>query len=351
MLIPIHQQAERFFLLRYGSSWVPGYLAERGFDRSAQNRWRIGYAPGDWRALTNHLRSLGFGDSVIESSGLARRTSRGMLIDFFRDRAMFPIKDHNGTTIAFIGRALDGEPRYLNSPKTPIYRKRQTLFGLHALTPDTVPVITEGPLDSIAVTLAGGEGLTGLALCGTALTADQVRVLTRSLDLSRVVLAFDGDQAGRAAAARSYPLFKGVCAAEAVTLPVGRDPAGIFTEDGPTALATILTEQTHPLADLVVDAAIDPWQRSLEYAEGRVGALHSAGTAIAAMAPHDVARQIARVAAHLGFDHATVTEAVTDCVTSRLASGDFPASIAFGATTTRPKGRNPNERSLRGPTP
>ncbi len=351
MLIPIHQQAERFFLACHSSSWVPDYLAERGFDRSTQRAWHIGYAPSEWRALTNYLRGLGFSDTAIECSGLARRTSRGTLIDFFRDRTMFPIKSHDGTTIAFIGRSLDAEPRYLNSPKTPIYRKRQTLFGLHALTLDTIPVITEGPLDAIAVTLTGGEGLTGLALCGTALTADHVRVLTRSLDLSRVVLAFDGDQAGRAAAARSYPLFKGICTADAVMLSADRDPAGIFTEDGPAALATILTEQTRPLADLVVDAAIDRWQRSLEYAEGRVGALHSAGAAVAAMAPHDVARQIARVAERLGFDHATVTEAVTDCVTSRLAGGDFPAPLAFGATITRPKGRNPNERSLRGPTP
>ncbi|WP_066946697.1 DNA primase [Microtetraspora fusca] len=351
MLIPIHQQAERFFLSRHGSSWVPGYLAERGFDRSTQSRWHIGYAPADWRALTNHLRRLGFSDTAIESSGLARRTSRGTLIDFFRDRAMFPIKDHDGTTIAFIGRSLDAEPRYLNSPQTPIYRKRQTLFGLHALTPSRPLVITEGPLDAIAVTLAGREPLNGLALCGTALTADHVPVLTRSHDLSHIVLAFDGDRAGRAAATRSYPLFKGICTAEAVTLPTGRDPAGILGEDGAEALAAILTERAVPLADLVVDAAIHPWQRSLDYAEGRIGALRSAGAAIAAMAPHDVARQIARVAQRLGFDHPIVTEAVTECLASHLADADFPAPLTFGGPATRLKGRNPNERSPRGPTP
>ncbi|WP_204078917.1 toprim domain-containing protein, partial [Planotetraspora phitsanulokensis] len=130
-------------------------------------------------------------------------------------------KDPDGTTVAFIGRSRDGDPKYLNSPHTPIYAKGQTLFGLHAITTHSTPVITEGPLDAMAVTLAGQGCLTGLALCGTALTLDQVKVLGAATDLSNsgVLVAFDNDRAGQDAAVRSYALFKNVCAADALMLP------------------------------------------------------------------------------------------------------------------------------------
>ncbi|MCT9934948.1 toprim domain-containing protein [Planotetraspora sp. A-T 1434] len=353
MLIAIHQQAERFFRAHYDGSWVPTYLEQRGFDRFTQHHWRTGYAPNDWRALTNHLRDLGYGDTAIEASGLARRTTRGTLVDHFRDRAMFPIKEHDGTTVAFIGRSRDGDPKYLNSPRTPIYAKSQTLFGLHAITPDAKPVITEGPLDAIAVTLTGRGYLAGLALCGTALTSDQVKTLRAAKDLSGngVLLAFDSDRAGREAAVRSYALFRHGCTAEAVMLPDGRDPADVLRHGGREALATLLHKQARPLADLVVDAAIEPWQRSIQDAEGRLNALRSAGRAIATLAPHDVARQVTRVAARLNFDHAMVTETAADSVTTRLAVGDFPAPPTTGSATPSTRGRGPSERPLRGPTP
>lgn len=131
MLLAIHEHAERFFQAHLPTSWVPDYLSQRGFGEDVQRQWRIGYAPNEWRALTRHLRGLGFPDTAIQASGLARRTTRGMLIDFFRDRAMFPITERDATTIAFIGRSRTSEPKYLNSPNTPVYGKGRTLFGLH----------------------------------------------------------------------------------------------------------------------------------------------------------------------------------------------------------------------------
>ncbi|MEW9533617.1 toprim domain-containing protein [Microbispora sp. NPDC049125] len=351
MLIAIHQQAERFFRARYDDSWVPAYLEDRGFDASTQRTWQAGYAPNDWRALTRHLRALGFGDTAIEASGLARRTARGMLVDFFRDRAMLPIKEPDGTTIAFIGRSHDGDPKYLNSPRTPLYTKGTALFGVHALTLNSTPVITEGPLDSIAVTTASTGSLAGIAPCGTALTPDHVATLRAATNLRKVLIAFDGDRAGNEAAIRAYTLFKHVCTADAVVFPADQDPASVLRDAGPAALTQLLHSQTRPLADLVTDATIEPWLRSLQYAEGRLNALRSAGKAIATMAPRDVARQVARVAARLNFDHATVTETTTDSLTSRLAIGDFPLPPTIGGTTPTPSGRRRSERPPRGPTP
>jgi DNA primase len=353
MLIAIHQHAERFFQAHHSHSWVPGYLKDRGFDTAAQQQWAAGYAPDEWRALTNHLRSLGFGDTAIEASGLARRTTRKTLVDFFRDRAMFPIKDPDGTTIAFIGRSRNGDPKYLNSPHTPIYAKGQTLFGLHAITTDSTPVITEGPLDAMAITAVGQGRFTGLSPCGTALTPDQVAALSLVTDLSTsgVVIAFDSDRAGQHAAVRAYALFTDICTAGAIVLPHGQDPAGVLRDTGPASLATLLSKQVRPLADLVTDAAIEPWRQSLDYAEGRHNALRAAGKAIAAMPPQDVPRQVARVAARLNFDYAMVTETTVDAVSARLAMSDFPLPPITGNATAGHMGRKPNERPPRGPTP
>ena len=84
--------AARFFAARLAGSWVPAYLAGRGFGEQALRLWTVGYAPAGWRVLTVHLRDLGYGDTAIQAAGLARRTRRGVLVDFFRDRAMFGIR-------------------------------------------------------------------------------------------------------------------------------------------------------------------------------------------------------------------------------------------------------------------
>jgi DNA primase len=151
-------------------------MAGRGFDAATFERWGVGYAPGEWTALTDHLRGRGFGDTSIETSGLAKRSSRGTLIDVFRDRAVFPVRAASGTVIGFLGRVPPGyrgeEPKYLNCRETPLYRKSRVLFGLHearqVLTRGGVPVLVEGPMDVLAVAAAGEGRYAGVAPCGTA---------------------------------------------------------------------------------------------------------------------------------------------------------------------------------------
>jgi len=109
--------AERFYRAHLGDSWVPGYLTARGLDPATVKRWRIGYAPAGWTTLTSHLRRLGYRDAAIEAAGLARRSSRGTLIDHFRDRVMLAVRDERGAIVGFIGRAHPdagaGVPKYL----------------------------------------------------------------------------------------------------------------------------------------------------------------------------------------------------------------------------------------------
>ena len=151
----------------------------------------MGYAPAGWRALIAYLRGLGYGDAVIQAAGLARRTRRGALVDFFRDRAMFGIRWPDGTLAGFTGRARPGGDRpgpvYLNSRTTGLYHKGSLLFGLYegrrALAAGARPVLVEGPLDAIAVSAAGPYA--GVSPCGTALTPAQVAQLARTCDLRR----------------------------------------------------------------------------------------------------------------------------------------------------------------------
>jgi DNA primase catalytic core len=187
----IHEVAAQFFRSHMPGSWVPGYLARRGLTAAVQDNWHAGYAPAEWDALTRHLQATGYTDTVIEATGLARRSRRGTLIDTFRDRAMLPIRTADGTIVAFIGRTTEhaghGTPKYLNSPATSHYSKSEVLFGLSegrdALTSGARPVIVEGPLDAIAVTTADHGRYAGVAPCGTTLTAGHAAVLDHAADL------------------------------------------------------------------------------------------------------------------------------------------------------------------------
>jgi DNA primase catalytic core len=343
----LNETALRFFRSRLADSWVPHHLERRGFDSSIQQRWQAGYAPAGWDALTSYLRALRCPDPLTETAGLARRSQRGTLIDTFRDRAMLPIRSADGTVSAFIGRAPEDAgpevPRYVNSPRTCLYRKGETLFGLwearQAIAAGAQPVIVEGPFDAIAVTTACTGRCAGVAPCGTALTAEQVRTLSQVADLGRTgaLVAFDSDAAGRRAAIRAYDLLTPYTdKVWAVALPAGQDPAQVFTEHGPSALAEIATHP-HPLADLVTDAVVDKWSRWLKYPEGQINALRATAPVIAAMPVRHVAWQVARLAHRLGLDYATVTEAVTDALpqviaeTTTTSPGERAAGVPYRA--------------------
>jgi DNA primase len=298
--------AEQFYLAQLGGSWVPGYLHDRGLDDIMLKEWRIGYAPAGWTTLTGHLRGLGHDDDILEAAGLARRSSRGTLIDHFRDRVMLPVRNQNGVLAGFTGRAhpdaAPSAPKYLNSPETAAYRKGGLLFGLHqarrSLARGATPVLVEGPFDAIAVSAAGPDQYAGVAPCGTALTGAQVAALGHVADLHKtgVVVAFDADTPGQKAAIRAYATLRPFTAkAQAAILPAGQDPAKILQTGGPSALAAALRDRVEPLSGLVIDARIDAWARRLHDTEGPLLAMRSAAALIADLLPPGTARQILQV--------------------------------------------------------
>jgi DNA primase len=297
--------AMQFYDGQLARSWVPAYLAERGIGNATSRHWHIGYAPGGWTALTDHLRALGHDDDAIQAAGLARISSRGTLIDHFRDRVMLPVHDERGNIAGFLGRARPGAapevPKYLNSPQTSSYHKGSLLFGLHQardlLAGGATPVIVEGPFDAIAITVADPGHHAGLAPCGTALTSTQAAILAQSanLDSTGVLVAFDDDPAGRKAAVRAHDVLRTVSGQlQSAVLP-GKDPAEILQTEGPAALRTVLRDQVQPLSSVVIDAHLAPWERRLHDPEGPLLAMRSTASVIAGLLPAGCAEAIRQI--------------------------------------------------------
>lgn len=299
---PVLIAAQEFYEQQYTGSWAPAYLRARGIHDSISRDWHIGYAPAGWTTLTDYLRRLGHGDDDIEAAGLARPSSRGTLIDHFRDRVILPVHDENGTLAGFIGRTHPSAafriPKYVNSPETAGYKKSELLFGLHyarsVLAQGAKPVIVEGPFDAIAVDIADPGRYAGLAPCGTALTRQQAEALSRAVDLKStgMLVAFDDDAAGRKAAVRSYGILQPFTWKLHSVLLSGKDPAEILQKEGGAALSATLQRRRQPLSAMVIDARIGTWEGRLRDPDGPYQAMLSAASLVAELLPSDIARQI-----------------------------------------------------------
>jgi len=253
------------------------YLRQRGYDRETVERFRIGYSPDSWDAVVKHLSAP---PKRVVSAGLAFENSHGRPTDFFRGRLMFPIFDANGAAVAFGGRMLpEGQPpKYKNSAQNPIYDKSAVLYALNWAKKSIVDtgriIVCEGYTDVIGCHRAGATQ--AVATCGTALTDQHVKLMTRFA--SRVVLAFDADGAGQAAADRFYEWERTHDIEVFVAaLPEGVDP-GDLAESDPEALRTALDDAVPFLAyriRRVLDAA------DLDRPEGRARAAELAAAVIA----------------------------------------------------------------------
>jgi DNA primase catalytic core len=275
-MIEINQLTLSYFRSRFPSSWGQAYLADRfGQDLIKDPRFRPGQAPAGWTGLVTHLRSRGVTEEEMIAAGVAAVASTGRLIDRFRDRVIFPITN-NQDIVGFVGRRHPdltdtdrGGPKYLNTADTPLFHKGAQLFGAVGdhLVGGGRPVIVEGPMDAIAVTLASGGRYVGVAPLGTSLTDEQAGQLARIG--GNPIVATDADIAGRAAAERHFwmltvyrldPLY--------AQLPQGSDPADLLVRQGPGALVAAL-ERARPLGEWLVDerlTRLSPDQAQVEAA-------------------------------------------------------------------------------------
>ena len=253
-LIALHERAARFFntaLKSRAGSAVRAYLKERGVSEGSVETFLLGYAPDQWDALLNAMDKQGFPAKDLARGGLVVQRDDGGYYDRFRNRLIFPVRDATGRIIAFGGRALAADPstslgagqqpKYLNSPETPLFQKNQTLYAFdlarRAMSDKGRAIVVEGYMDAIACHEAGFAET--VATMGTALTPGHVNLLRRRTD--KLVLAFDSDSAGLAAALRSSELFRQAeVEVRVLTLPVGMDPDSLIRSKGQAAFAELV---------------------------------------------------------------------------------------------------------------
>ncbi len=247
------------------------YLQKRGIDGAAAGRFAIGYAPEGWDTV---LKALAQNEEQVDAlikAGLVIENETGRRYDRFRDRVMFPIRDQRGRVIGFGGRVLGkGEPKYMNSPETPVFHKGRALYGLHEARqhPGRAReiVVVEGYLDVVSLAQHGIEP--AVATLGTATTTDHIRQLTRLSD--RVIFCFDGDRAGRAAAWRAaenaLPHAGGQVELVFLLIPEGEDPDSLVRLKGAETFKKLLSDAL-PLSNFLVGELVR--QVKLDSVDGR----------------------------------------------------------------------------------
>ena len=272
-LLKVHESAAAWFRQQLASNAgarIRRQIESRGITDATSEALALGYAPNGRTALKDALLKEGYSQAALLRAGLIVQREDGSIVDRFRNRLMIPISRDTGSVIAFGGRAVDSDqqPKYLNSPETPIYSKGRTLYGLNlsknAIRQRKFAVLVEGYFDFAQVYQAGFQGV--VASCGTALTPQQAQQLRRFTN--KVVLSFDPDDAGQGAAAKSCEMLVAEgFAVNVAVLPAGDDPDTFVRKHGAPGYAERLEHST-PYLEYLLDRAAA--SHNLNSDEGRV---------------------------------------------------------------------------------
>ena len=323
--------AASFFEDQYASpagDAARAYVEKRGIGPVVRERFRVGYAPARWDALSSHLQAHKIPVSDLERLGLVGQNERGRY-DFFRDRVMLPVIDRQKRVIGFGGRLLDPDAKdrkYVNSPESPLFHKKESLYGLHAaldaIRRSNTAVVVEGNFDVLALHQAGIEE--AVAPMGTALTPEQVSAIGK---LARAVtVVFDGDTAGQRAAAKAIPLFVDADVDGRIArMPAGVDPDDYVRthEDGPAAFKR-LVEGARPMLDqFIQDSA------SEATIDGRVATLERVAELLVRV-KNQTKRELyaGQLAGVLGLAPHQVTRALRDAAAKASRPAAQPAAAA-----------------------
>lgn len=285
----INAAARDFFIKSLGGQGgtaARAYLARRTVSAEAARRFEIGWAASSWEALFSKLKQEGYSESDILGSGLAVMGSKGPY-DRFRGRVMFPIYNSADKLIGFGGRILDGDgAKYLNSPESDIFNKRNNLYLLNKAKLDIrqkgCAILVEGYMDAIRAHLAGFTNT--VASLGTALTDTQAQLIKRMTDLCYI--CYDSDSAGQEAALRGmYVLQKQGVSVRVVRLEAGKDPDDILSMEGGADIFRKALEEAMPLP--LYHAAVRGGDLSIP--EKAMSAREDILEGLASLSPFDVA--------------------------------------------------------------
>jgi DNA primase len=347
-LVEAHKLAAQYFVDQLTSPEAViarQFLQQRGFDPAAAAHFGVGYAPNGWENLVKHLRAKGFSDDELSTGGLASHGQRG-IIDRFRGRLMWPIRDVTGDVVGFGARKLredDDGPKYLNTPETPLYKKSQVLYGLDLAKRDVAKarqaVVVEGYTDVMACHLAGVT--TAVATCGTAFGEEHVRILRRLLldtaeYAGEVIFTFDGDAAGQKAALRAFESDQKFVTHTFVAIsPDNMDPCELRLAKGDAAVRDLVARR-QPLFEFAIRNVLGGF--NLEIPEGRVGAVERTTPLVAQIKDASLRDEYARRLA--GWVGAPDELAIVDRV-RRLATPAGNRRPARESASARPDPRDP----------
>lgn len=267
-LLEVMDEASEAFhqALGWGDNPAKRYLTERAVPQEIVDKYGFGYAPDSWDYILTRLARK-HGEKKLETAGLAmpRKTGNGYY-DRFRNRLMIPIHNESGTIVGFGGRSLDGsDPKYLNSPESEIFNKSRLLYNLHrskdAMRRIDRAILVEGYFDAISIDHAGVPGV--VASMGTSLTTGQASLMRRFT--TRVVIAYDGDNAGRMATLRAAPvLLSAGLSVSALDLQGEKDPDSVVQKHGVDRFLEILGSATD-----IFDFALGEWGTDIAKLTGR----------------------------------------------------------------------------------
>jgi DNA primase len=321
------------------------FLAARGFDRAAAQTYGCGFAPEGWDGLVKVLRQRGFSGPELVTAGLAKQARSGSLIDRFRRRLLWPIRDLAGDVVGFGARKLfddDDGPKYLNTPETPLYKKSHVLYGIeHAkreIAKQGRVVVVEGYTDVMACHLAGVP--VAVATCGTSFGTDHIGVLRRLLMdadgmSGEIIFTFDGDAAGQKAALRAFEEDQRFVGRTFIAVsPDNMDPCELRLAKGDVAVRDLVARR-EPLVDFALRSMLSRFD--LDTVEGRVDAMRQAAPLVARIKDREKRPEYARkLAGDLGMEVEPVLRAVATAA-GRAGADAAPARAAAASTVDSPQ--------------
>ena len=300
-ILSINREAAKFFhayMMSEEGKVGLNYYVNRGLSKKTITKFGLGYAPDSWDMLIKHLKSKGFYISDMEAAGLVKRGQKSYY-DIFRNRVMTPIIDVRGNVIAFGGRVLDdSKPKYINTGDTMVYKKTNELFALN-LAKDSGKdslILCEGYMDVIAMHQAGFTN--AVAGCGTALTAEQVRLISRYA--SEVILAYDADEAGQKALNKAITLFdKTDVKVRIPALTGGKDPDEIIKNQGRDKFAAMLEGASNETEFEILSARN---KYNINTTQGKLDFLNECVRILSTATPIEQDIYVSRLAEELGVD-------------------------------------------------
>ena len=290
-MLALNKDAARFFYEELGTpegQKAVHYMQERGISPQIAKRFGLGCAPDSWDSLLKAMAQKDYSEKELFDAGLVKRGQRGGFYDTFRNRLMFPVIDVRGDVIGFSGRILSGDgAKYMNSPDTLVYNKSRNLFGLNLAkkSKSGYLLLVEGNVDVVSLHQAGFDS--AVASLGTALTAEQARLMSRYT--SEIILCYDADEAGQKAAQRAIGLLEKLdMKVRVLRIPDAKDPDEYLKKKGADAFRNLLTGSEDQ-----VDYRLNSVKAKYDLGTdaGKVGFLKEA-TELLATLPGPVERQV-----------------------------------------------------------